>query len=180
MSMEKTAFRIAAADKASAFTPEYVRSSDAEITRRVLNSAEYNCARTVFCYVSANKEPDTQEILLNSIKNGKLVCVPYCENGGTMSARIINSFSQLKPGRYGLPEPPATAETVPPSKIDLCIVPCVCADKSGHRIGHGGGYYDKFLHHCRAKKILLCRKELIMSKLPKESFDISCDIVITD
>jgi 5-formyltetrahydrofolate cyclo-ligase len=54
----------------------------------------------------------------------------------------------LKTNKWGIPEPTGS-ETVPEDLIDLVIVPLLCFDKRGHRVGYGGGFYDRFLAKCR-------------------------------
>lgn len=55
--------------------------------------------------------------------------------------------SILVTNKWGIPEP-VTGKLIDPGKIDLCLVPLLAADRSGHRIGYGGGFYDRFLAAC--------------------------------
>lgn len=61
--------------------------------------------------------------------------------------------SKLITNYWGISEP-AEDKTVAPEKIDLVIVPLLCFDEQGHRVGYGKGFYDKFLTGCRSD----CRK----------------------
>ncbi len=178
--MTKAEQRKAAKAVNEGLTKDYINESNVKITEKVLSSMEYRCASTVFVYVSSGNEPDTIKIIEHALGHSKTVCVPLCEDDHTMSARLVTRVTALNIGKFGIFEPPKNAVIIPPSKIDLCIVPCVAADKSGNRLGHGRGYYDNFLKHCRARKLLLCRKKLLFDRIITDSQDIKCDRLITD
>lgn len=163
-----------------ALEEDYIEKSDREITEKLLCSMEYRCASTVFVYVSSGNEPNTIPIIEHALSHGKTVCVPLCEDAHTMSARMVTRVTALEIGAFGIFAPPKNAVVIPPSKIDLCIVPCVAADRNCNRLGHGRGYYDNFLRNCRAKKLLLCRKKLVFEAINTDSQDIKCDRLITD
>ena len=66
-----------------------------------------------------------------------------------------------------------------PRNLDLVVVPALMADKSGFRLGYGGGFYDRFLvENKTVKTILPIAKELIVEELPHEEFDIKIDEII--
>ena len=67
----------------------------------------------------------------------------------TMSARASRRDSELIENRWGIREP-VSGEVLGPEQIDLVIVPLLCFDASGHRVGYGRGMYDRFLAGCRA------------------------------
>ncbi|QLQ21708.1 MAG: hypothetical protein HZT42_04590 [Paracoccaceae bacterium] len=73
-------------------------------------------------------------------KEGKTVCVPKVTEQG-LTFHIIHSFDDLETGVMNILEPitPATTQV-----IDLCLVPGRVFDRTGYRIGWGGGYYDRF------------------------------------
>lgn len=98
-----------------------------------------------------------------------------------MTAREISTLAQLQPGKFGIREPASSSPVVLPSEIDLCIVPCLCADPDGYRLGYGGGYYDRFLAQSTAYRIALCAADrLLQTPLPREATDIPCDYILTE
>jgi 5-formyltetrahydrofolate cyclo-ligase len=56
---------------------------------------------------------------------------------------VVSDWSELRPGRYGVLEPPAPAVTIEPEEGDLVLVPGVAFDRAGNRLGRGKGFYDR-------------------------------------
>ncbi len=67
-----------------------------------------------------------------------------------------------------------------PEEIDLAIVPCVAADRRGFRLGHGGGYYDRYLGKLHCPRICLCRGRALLECVPAEEFDLRMDMILTE
>ena len=65
-------------------------------------------------------------------------------------------------------------------KFDLCIVPGVAFDKTGHRIGFGGGYFDRLLKKTRAATIGLAYEFQIIDKVPVTAYDVAVDYIVTE
>lgn len=112
---------------------------------RILNEPGYQIAKSIFCYVSIKKEPDTRALMQKILKDGKRLCVPRCKPDGSMEAVPVNSLDDLQKGLFGIPEPPQRIAPVSSDKIDLIIVPALAANKDGYRLGQGKGYYDRYL-----------------------------------
>jgi 5-formyltetrahydrofolate cyclo-ligase len=154
--------------------------SDRKMEENVLTLAEWKTARVVFCYVSVRDEPSTRGLLSAALESGKRLCVPRCEGRGIMHARQISSLGDLKPAPRGLLEPGADAPIVPPSAIELAVVPCVAADRRGYRIGHGGGYYDRYLANLNCLSVCLCRERALFLTVPIEGHDLPVGMVLTE
>ena len=101
-------------------------------------------------------------------------------NSGVMELRQITDLRQLSPGTFGIPEPPADAPALPADAIDFAVLPCVTCNHLGHRLGHGGGYYDRFLSQYRGGTVLLCREQLIRQEIPVEPHDYPVPWVLTE
>lgn len=151
-----------------------------EICHRILNSDAYRHAKTVFCFVSHGKEPDTSLLLEQALLDGKILCVPLCKADGGIEARRIHTLDQLSPGVYGIPEPPADAERFLPAEIDLSIIPCLAATRDGRRLGKGGGYYDRFLSENTGGAVLVCPERFLLWDIPTEGHDIPLPNVVTE
>jgi 5-formyltetrahydrofolate cyclo-ligase len=75
---------------------------------------------------------------------------PRCDPAtGGVTSHVLTPSSELALNRWGIPEPTA-AEIVPERELDWILVPLLCFDRRGHRVGYGKGFYDRFLASCRA------------------------------
>jgi len=70
------------------------------------------------------------------------------EQENEMIAVLVNDDTVFEQNEYGIDEPVEGLD-VEPSAIDMVIVPLLCFDTKGYRVGYGKGYYDRFLKHCR-------------------------------
>ena len=176
----KAALRREIAARQMEWTPAYLRASDAAIVRRVLALPAWAEAAWVFAYVSVRREPDTRALIRAALAAGKRVAVPRCLGDGLMEAREIHSLDALEPAAFGLLEPGADAPRVAPEALDLALVPCVGADRQGRRLGHGAGYYDRFLRDLRAARVCLCRSAALLEAAPAEPHDVRMDWIICE
>lgn len=179
VSDEKTAFRARVRAKIKQLPEEYIRSSDAGIMKQVLALEVFRSAKTVFAYASVGREVDTKGIIESAVEDGKRVCLPRTGSGGEMDFADISAG--LHVARYGIPEPDGSLPALEPGREDVIIVPAVCCDRSGARLGQGGGYYDRYLaRYPDAVTVCLCRERLLSEKVPVEWNDVRTGYVITE
>lgn len=157
-----------------------LRAGDEAILATLLSHPSLQGARTLFCYISVGREPDTRAFLQKMLAEGRRICVPRCKKGGVMEARQITDFTQLRPAPFGLLEPGEDRPLVPPEEIDLVVAPCVSAGRDHRRLGHGAGYYDRFLAPLTCPVLCLCRENLLREGLPVDATDVRMDAVITE
>ncbi|MYF90868.1 MAG: 5-formyltetrahydrofolate cyclo-ligase [Gemmatimonadetes bacterium] len=154
------------------------------ILEQVLGLEAYRRAKLVHTYVSSKEnEVDTRALICTCLKHGKRVAVPVVMPGTkTLAHALIDGLDQLVVGPWGLAQPdPAVATWLPADvRIDLVVVPGIAFDRRGHRIGWGGGYYDRFLAQVQAVKIGLCYDELVLDCIPGEPHDVPVDLVIAE
>ena len=173
-----------ARDALEATSEEYRSSASATIAVNALALPEMHKARTVMLYVSVDKEPATLALIVKLLEAGKKVCLPRCTEQ-TLEARRIKSIEHLVPGPYGIPEPVADDSVSPivkPSKIDLVILPCVACGTDCSRLGHGAGYYDRFLKELKRDtfKAALCYDKILLEGIPMDEHDEYMNAVITE
>ena len=152
------------------------------ILERVLGLEAYRRAMLIHAYISSREnEVDTRALIDISLEQGKRVAVPVLEQGKkTMAHALIESLDGLVDGPWGLAQPdPAKATLLEKQEeIDLVVVPGIAFDRRGHRIGFGGGFYDRFLANVQVVKVGLCYDDLILQEIPNEPHDVPMDIVV--
>ena len=161
-------------------SPEYRQEASREITLKVLNLPSWKKAKTVMAFRSMPEEPDTRALLETALREGKTLLLPRCLDGQRMVALPVKGLAELRPGRMGIQEPPVPEEGTELPEPDLVLVPCMAAAPNGIRLGHGAGYYDRFLEKHPVQTVCLCFRALLRSDLPAEDTDIPVDFVISD
>ncbi len=177
---EKAILRQALREQTQALPEDYLARSDQGIAETLLTLDLWKQARTVFLYVSVGKEPDTRALLTAAWKAGKTAAVPRVLPDGIMEARVIRTLDDLTESNFGIPEPGANSPLLPPDALELIVVPCVAADRQGNRLGHGGGYYDRYLAKTNCPSVCLCRARLLQTALPHGALDRVVDFIITE
>ena len=177
---EKQRIRQEARRISGQLTPEYRQEASREITRKVLELPFWKEAGTVMAYWSMPSEPDTQELMETALREGKTLLLPRCLDAARMAALPVKSLDEAKPGTMGIPEPPMPESTDGIPEPELILVPCVAASPGGIRLGHGAGYYDRFLAEHSGKTACLCFRALMRADLPAEETDVPVDLVVTD
>ena len=106
------------------------------------------------------------------LKDGKRLIVPKCNTKErVMELYEITSLNQLVIGAYNIPEPSGAARRVERDEVCLAVVPALAFDRSGARLGYGGGYYDKFLSGFCGYSVGLAYPQCMADELPYEEFD---------
>ena len=111
---QKAALRRRLAAREQAMTRRERELSDGAIIYHVTQTEEYRRACTVFAFVGCGREIGTRALLERILSEGKELCVPLCIGPGRMECRRVQDLSVLRPGSYGIPEPPPEAPAVPP------------------------------------------------------------------
>ena len=163
-----------------ALSEEYISRANAAIQDAVLASPRYREANRIFMYLHTPKEPATDRIVARALADGKAVYVPKCIGKHEMLAVRIRDLTDLEPGAYGIPEPRTCCETITAAEADLILTPCLAATRDGKRLGHGAGYYDRFLEGYGEKTMCLCFSELLCEDIPVTDLDVRMAEVITE
>ncbi len=157
-------------------------SSSRAAQHNLLSLDEYERSECIAMYAPAHNETDTGLILAAAFQAGKRVLFPaVC--GHQMVFRHVERIEALQEGAFGILEPCPTGTDHQADEADLIIVPGVAFDLTGHRIGYGKGFYDRFLQHpeCNAHLVGLCHDfQLTEGRIPADVHDIPMEIVVTD
>ena len=135
-------------------------------------------ADSVLTYVSTEIEVDTQRVLEYCFETGKRVAVPV-SGDHELFFYEIKSFSDLALGRFSIMEPVCRDVAFTGDEKSLCIVPALCADGDGLRLGYGRGYYDRFLSSFNGMSVIVCYSDF-RRQVPAEPHDVRADMTIFD
>ena len=175
--MNKQELRKAIRARKRAMTGEKIHTRSAALCRKFLQTEEYRRARTLYGYLPYNQEVRTEAILEQAMADGKKVAVPKVY-GDEMKFIYLEDLTQVEKGYSGIPEPIAD-HPVAEDESALVLMPGLAFDPQGHRIGYGGGFYDKFLsREPNHPTVALCYEFQVVEKLETEEFDIPVDTVI--
>ena len=175
--MDKTALRKQIRDLKRQMTAEQIDAASARLAELFYRTEYYRNARTIYGYLPYNQEVRTVPILLQALRDGKRVAVPKVY-GEEMRFIYLENLALVEDGYAGIPEPVAD-EPVARDEEALVLMPGLAFDRQGHRIGYGGGFYDRFLaqepHH---PTVALCYEFQMLENLETEEFDVPVDCVL--
>ena len=159
--MDKKQLRKEIREKKRAMTPEEIREKSRILMEKLLKTELYQKADTLYGYLA----------------EGKRVAVPKVY-GEEMRFLYLEDLSQVAPGYGGIPEPIADSP-VAEDPHALVLMPGLAFDREGHRIGYGGGFYDRFLaKEPEHPTVALCYEFQMVENLPVEEFDVPVDLVL--
>ena len=176
--MNKKEIRAYIREKKRAMTEQQIVSASARLGEKLRESELYRNAKTFYGYLPYNQEVRTVPMLEQAIRDGKRVAVPKCY-GEEMRFIYISDFEkEVAPGYANIPEPIADGP-VADDKTALVLMPGLAFDPQGHRIGYGGGFYDRFLSaEPDHPTLALCYGFQMVEHLETEEFDIPVDQVL--
>lgn len=166
----------------SRLTREEVIEKSQMIMQRLSLLQDFQQAKRVFIYVAVDCEPDTRP-LINNMADSKEVFVPKCLDNDELEAVRLSDLSDLKKGRYGIPEPIQQGQTsFKGGTGSLIIVPGIAFDEKGFRIGRGKGCYDRCLSsQDKATRVWGVGFDLqIVKSIPTDNWDMRVDGVVTE
>ena len=171
--------------KRKSLSKEEVKEKSSLIKSNLYSLEEFKKAKNIMFYVSFKNEVSTRETIKELLaKKEKTIVVPYVlENYPILQLSELKNFYWLEPKTFGMLEPKELyIREFNYEKLDLVIAPGIVFDKKGHRIGHGHGYYDRFLKILKkdVKKIGLAFELQLVDKIPEERHDVPVDIVVTE
>ncbi len=178
---EKRKLRQWARSQAQSLEPAWRREADSAIRQHLLGMAELARAKTVLAFMSTALEPDLRPLLEELLRQGKPLALPRCLGKGIMEFYRVEELELLTPGAYGILEPGDRCPPMPQGEADFALIPCAAADRRGGRLGHGGGYYDRFFEGVpQMGAAVVCYGPLLLPSVPLEDHDIRFPAVVTE
>ena len=180
--MEKSHLRELVQNKLEELNRNTFAKGCTEIHKNLFSHCNWNKAKTIAVTLSRGREIDTTKIIEKAWHEKKHVVVPKCDpTSNTMIFREIDTFQQLETVFFGIKEPiESKTKPVYAEDIDLMIVPGICFDLEGYRIGYGGGYYDRYLEKYIGNTISLAFSFQLFNHIPREPYDIPIKEIITE
>ena len=175
--MDKSELRRQIRAQKRAMTEEQIVAASQRLGELFLASDAYKQANTIYGYLPYNQEVRTVPMLQQALLDGKKVAVPKCY-GDEMRFIYLDDLSKVEKGYCGIPEPIAD-EPIADDQTALVLMPGLAFDPEGHRMGYGGGFYDKFLERePNHPTLALCYDFQMLDHLETEAHDIPVDTVL--
>lgn len=134
----------------------------------------------LLAYVDAKREVETRLLMQQAWNEGKKVAAPRVDGNGIMHYYYLNSLDELEPGSFGIMEPKENCR-ICELEEGLMLMPGVAFDENCHRVGYGGGYYDRYLEkHPGLLHIALAFEFQMFPEVPFEDHDILPELIVTE
>lgn len=153
------------------------------LERNLFSLPPFARARTLLLYASKPDEVPTHALIARLLAAGRRVVLPVANKKDcSLSLSYLSSPDDLAPGPFGVPEPvPLKRIPCPPAEIEAAIIPGLAFDLHGHRLGHGLGYYDRFLPSLSCPLIgVAYDAQISATALPHEPHDHPMDFVVSE
>ena len=172
---------------------ELITSEDKESNRlivaRYVETDYYKNAEIIFAYSSFGKELSVQKIIHKALADGKRLALPKIiskvKDGAEMGFVFVDENTNYKNGVYNISEP-ANNDYIDVNKITgniEMLVPGLCFDLNGGRIGYGGGYFDRYIakfSEDKFHKTALIYDYQLFDELPVTDKDICVDLILSE
>lgn len=182
LAANKKALRASIKQKRRALSIEYRQQASRKMQAELTRLPCYQAAEYIMLYMAMQDEVQLDELIAMVLKDGKKAVIPLVTGAGLMEAVELSDMADLVPDKYGIKTvSEEKRRLIAPDKIDLIIVPGVAFDKAGHRLGMGGGFYDRFmLRASRAVRAALAYDCQLLVAVPAEVHDLTVDYIITE
>ncbi len=184
MASEKYHLRAILKESRQALQQRSAATLSAGVQSRLIESAFYRSAPAVVLYAAIDNEVATAAIAAHSLRSGRVVYYPRVDpEHRSISLATIGDLSELQPGAFGIPEPPAGRQIdLERLGAALVCVPGVAFSPAGARLGRGSGYYDRMLAQLGPGVITagLAYSFQLLDSIPQTPQDRRLDFVVTE
>ncbi|MEM9137491.1 MAG: 5-formyltetrahydrofolate cyclo-ligase [Cyanobacteria bacterium P01_F01_bin.42] len=175
---KKLALRKELLSRRRAIPPEQLEQKSEAIAQHIYASQWFQSALVVFAYRSFRQEASLQWLYDQAIAH--VWGLPRCV-GKELVWHQWQRDSEFAAGRYGIEEPQSWWPAL--EQADLILVPTVACDRSGYRLGYGGGYYDRMLANIdpsSTRTIGVVLEAFMLDALPVDPWDQPLDAVCSE
>ena len=175
--MDKKTLRAAIRQQKRAMTEEEIVTKSQKLCELLMETDLYKNAKTFYGYLPYNQEVRTTPMLEQALREGKRIAVPKCY-GAEMNFIYLDDLTKVEKGYANIPEPIEDGP-IANDPTALVLMPGMAFDREGHRIGYGGGFYDKFLaQEPNHPTVALCYDFQMLPHLEPDEYDIPVDLVL--
>ena len=180
--MDKKEIREIVKNKKAELSLTEIQNYSKSLSDKFFETTQYKESSVIYVYLSYNQEIETKYIIQRAWADGKTVAAPKVISDGVMEFYEITSFDDIELGYKNIPEPKGDTTAVYFTDV-LVLMPGLAFDKTGNRIGYGGGFYDRYLERYEAKgtkftKVALAYDFQIFDSIPVEDFDKKVDLIL--
>jgi len=150
------------------------------ISEKLLSIPEVKDAKNILSYMATEDEVSLSHFA--NLAKDKTISYPVSYEKGIMKAYVPNSEKSFVTGKFGIVSPnEEDSVLVDPKDIDVVIVPCVGFAENMKRLGHGAGYYDRYLEKCtKAKYICVAFEAQKLDNIVTDQYDKLMDVIVTE
>lgn len=179
--MDKSAIRREFLWKREHLPLQVKAQKDKKITASLEKFAPFQQSREFFTYLSHRGEVST-DALIQKYFGKKKIIVPKIKSraGRAICLFELKHPGKFEKGRFGIREPKICLPKKIFSEIYVALIPGIAFDATGHRIGFGGGYFDRLLKKLRCTTIGLAYEFQMIDKVPMHAYDVPVDFIITE
>ena len=180
MAQSKSAWRTRLRRKVLRLTSSEKKRFGAVIRSRLDRLIRVLHPRRLFAFASLSSEPDLRPLYKKWMARRIQLAFPRVR-GRSIQFHPISSTADLRPGAFNILEPSAARKIIRPSRHDIVLIPCVGLNTLGYRLGHGGGFYDRYLRqNPESKCIALLFHCQIDRKISHDRHDASVQFAVTE
>ncbi len=182
---QKAAIRRKILDRLQSQDPEVRADHSRRIITALLRHEAFIQAKAVLVYLSKDEEVSTDALLAPAFESGKRVFVPVVDRDSDelRIAELSGPDTRYQLGPFGIRQPvKEDLKFVSPEAVDLVVAPGVAFDRKGGRIGHGKGYYDRWLSRLgsHVTRVGLAFDFQVLDAVPQDGNDVQMDTLITE
>lgn len=181
--MDKKVIRLQMQEKRNTLTVDEQEMLSNRIAQKLFESPMYKEHFNICVYQSFRGEVLCGKIIEQALCDQKKVFIPVTNQANhTITFYQIDQQTVYKPGAYNILEPVIDDQSVRLQESALVLMPGLAFDQEKHRIGYGGGYYDRYLEdHKEHTLVALCYQfQIVTDSLPYEAHDILPDYIVTE
>lgn len=176
--MNKSQIRVQLLKRREQLLPRVKSAKDKKIIDRLLKFPLFRASTEFFTYLSHRGEFSTDQLIQKFFAKKKIIVAKI--RNRVICLYELKHPGEFEKGKFGIREPKFCLPKRVWSEIDVALIPAVAFDHIGHRIGFGGGYFDRLLKKLRCVTIGLAYEFQIIDKVPTHVYDVPVDYIITE